>query len=225
MAAADFTRWFLALFFVGVAAFYTVRIIVAKHRMHASPVFSGERGTLHWATHTVFRVFRVLILGVCLARLAWPELDRYLVTFDALWRPVVLILGCGLLAAGFLAVILIHFYMGEDWRSGTRAEDGTRLITTGPFTVSRNPMMLGVIAAQVGLFLALPSLFTLVCLVLGVWAVTAQVGVEERLLSRRFGEDYDAYASHTPRWLGYRQSPTRDNGLKQPEGSNHLHRH
>lgn len=204
MAAADFTRWFLALFFVGVAAFYTVRIIVAKHRMHGSPVFSGEPGTLHWATHTVFRVFRALILGVCLARLAWPVLDRYLVTFDALWHPIVLILGCTLLVGSFLAVILIHYYMGEEWRSGTRAEDRTRLITTGPFTVSRNPMMLCVIVAQVGLFLALPSLFTLVCLVLGVWAVNAQVGVEERLLRQRFGEDYDTYVSHTPRWLIYR---------------------
>ena len=201
MAAADFTRWFLALFFVGVAAFYTARIIVAKRRMHASPVFSGKPGTLHWATHTPSRVFRVLVLGVCLARLAWSELDRYLVTFDALWRPVVLILGCGLLGASFLAVILIHFFMGEDWRSGTRAEDGIRLITTGPFTVSRNPMMLCVIAAQLGLFLALPSVFTLVCLMLGVWAVTAQVGVEERLLRQRFGESYNAYAARTPRWL------------------------
>ena len=201
MAAADFTRWFLALFFVGVAAFYTVRIIVAKRRMHASPVFSGKPGTLHWATHTTFRVFRVLILGVCLARLAWPEIDRYLVTFDALWHPVVFFLGSGLLGASFLSVILIHFYMGEDWRSGTRTEDRNRLITTGPFTVSRNPMMLCVIAAQVGLFLALPSLFTLVCLVLGFWAVNAQVGVEERLLRQRFGEDYNAYAARTPRWL------------------------
>jgi protein-S-isoprenylcysteine O-methyltransferase Ste14 len=210
VAAAEFTRWFLALFFVGVAAFYTIRIIVAKHRMHSSPVFSGEPGTLHWATHTVFRVFRVLILGVCLARLAWPDLDRYLVPFDTLWRPVVLILGCSLLGASFLAVILIHFYMGEDWRSGTRVEDEPHLITTGPFSLSRNPMMLFVIAAQFGLFLALPSLFTLVCLVLGVWAVTAQVGVEERLLRRRFGEDYDSYASHTPRWLGYRRSSMSD---------------
>jgi len=201
VAASDLTRWFLALFFVGVAAFYTVRIIVAKRRMHASPVFSGEPGTLHWATHTVFRVFRVLILGVCLVRLAWPGIDRYLVTFDALWHPVVFILGSGLLVAGFLTVILIHFFMGKDWRSGTRAEDGTRLITTGPFAVSRNPMMLCVIAAQVGLFLALPSLFTLVCLVLGVGAVTAQVGVEEPLLRQRFGAEYDAYSARIPRWL------------------------
>ena len=204
MAAVDFTRWFLALFFVGVAAFYTFRIIAIKHRTHASPVFTGEPGTLHWTTHTVFRVFRVLILGVCLVRLGWPEFDRYLVTFDALWHPGILILGSCLLGAGFLAAICIHFYMGDDWRSGTRAEDRNRLITTGPFNVSRNPMMLCVITTQAGLFLALPSLFTLICLVLGVWAVTAQVRVEERRLKQRFAEEYDAYVCHTPRWLFHR---------------------
>ncbi len=198
---SEFTRWFLALFFVSVAAFYTVRIIVAKNRMRASPVFTGEPGTLHWTAHTAFRVFRALILFVCLARLAWPPIDRYLVTFDILWRPVVLIVGCILLTASFLAVTLIHFYMGENWRSGTRAEDKTRLITSGPFTFSRNPMMLCVIAGQLGLFLALPSVFTLVCFVVGIWAVTTQVGVEERLLRKRFGESYSIYAARTPRWL------------------------
>ncbi len=202
--AVEFTRWFLALFFLCVAAFYTARIFVLKQQLGASPVYFGRFGTLHWGTHATFRVFRVLILGVCLVRLAWPDFDKYLVTFDALWHPVVLILGSGLLLAGFSAVVVVHFYMGEGWRSGTRKEDRTRLITGGPFAYSRNPMMLSVILAQVGLFLALPSLFTLVCLVFGVWAVTAQVGVEEGLLQHRFGEDYDAYLATTPRWLIFR---------------------
>ncbi len=204
MAAADFTRWFLALFFLGVAAFYTTRIVLSKHRMGESPVFDGELGTLHRATHTTFRVFRVLILGVCLIRLASHDFDSYLITFDALWHPPVLITGCGLLLASFSAVIGIHFYMGQNWRSGSRVEDGTQLITTGPFSRFRNPMMLCVITGQVGLFLALPSVFTLVCLVLGVWAVSAQVGVEEQLLRQRFGAEYDAYTVHTPRWLSFR---------------------
>ncbi len=202
--AVDFTRWFLALFFLFVADFYTVRVVVLKVRMGESPVYSGRFGTLHWGTHAAFRVFRVLILGVCLVRLIWPDFDRYLVTFNALWHPFVLILGSGLLLAGFSSVVAVHGYMGEDWRSGTRSEDRTRLITRGPFAFSRNPMMLSVIVAQVGLFLALPSLFTLICLVFGVWAVTAQVGVEERLLKQRFGEDYDAYLANTPRWLIFR---------------------
>jgi len=203
MAAVEIARWFLALFFVGVAAFYTVRILAMKRRRRTSPVFSGVPGTLHFATHMTFRVFRVAILAVCVARLAWPGLDRYLVTFDALWHPAVLLGGCGLLAVSFAGVVALHFYMGENWRSGTRADNSTTLVTSGPFAISRNPMMLCVIAAQIGLFLALPTLFTLVCLVVGVWAVTAQIRVEERLLRGRFRESYEAYTQRTPRWLGW----------------------
>ena len=204
MTVIEFTRWFLALFFIGVAAFYTVRILAIIRRSRTSPVFSGRPGTLHWATHSAFRVFRALILVVCVGRLIWPGLDLYLGTFDALWHPLVLMLGNALLLTGFLSVIAIHKYMGENWRSGTRAEDRTRLITTGPFGVSRNPMMLGVMVAQLGLFLALPSVFTLVCLIVGVWAVIAQVAVEERLLSDRFGTEYAAYRDQIPRWLIHR---------------------
>ena len=201
VAATEFTRWFLALFFVGVAVFYTARILVTKIRTKRSPVFSGNPGSLHFATHTTFRFFRVAILFVCLGRLFWAPLDRYLLTVDALWHPVVLLLGNAVLVAGFSAVLAVHFFMGETWRSGTRANDITPLITTGPFALSRNPMMLCVMAAQVGLFLALPSLFTLICLVVGIWAVTSQVSVEEQLLRQRFGAAYEAYFARTPRWL------------------------
>lgn len=201
MTVVDFTRWFLALFFVGVATFYTFRVFAIARRTRISPVFAGHPGTLHWATHFTFRVFRVLILSVCVVRLVWPGLDQYLFTFNALWHPFVLILGNVLLLFGFSAVVAIHGYMGEDWRSGTRAEERTRLITKGPFATSRNPMMLCVVVAQLGLFLALPSLFTLVCLVAGIWAVTAQVSVEERMLLKRFSAEYEAYKSQTPRWL------------------------
>ena len=204
MGAADVTRWFLALFFVGVAAFYTVRILLLKRRSGTSPVFAGRPGTLHFATHAAFRLFRVAILAVCVGRLAWPDLDRFLVPFHGLWHPFVLLFGGGLLLAGFASVVSVHFFMGGDWRSGTRDAEPTRLITTGPFAVSRNPMMLGVVAAQVGLFMAMPSLFTLLCLAFGLWAVVAQVSVEERLLRRKHGAAYDAYVARTPRWLLFR---------------------
>jgi len=201
VATIDITRWFLALFFASVAAFYTIRIILVKRAAHESPVYVGEPGTLHFATHLAFRIFRAAIFAVCVGRLLWPPLDQYLVTFDALWHPIIIWLGNGLLLGGFSAIVVIHFHMGKDWRSGTRANDRTELITTGPFTISQNPMMVCVIIAQVGLFFALPSAFTLLCLVIGVWAVIAQVKVEERLLRQRFGDAYDAYAARTPRWL------------------------
>jgi protein-S-isoprenylcysteine O-methyltransferase Ste14 len=201
MTAIDFTRWFLALFFVSVAAFYTIRIILLKRKMGISPVFAGQPGTLHFATHLAFRTFRIVILAVCVVRLLWPSLDRYLIPFNALWHPTILLLGDGLLLASFSAIILIHFYMGKEWRSGMRLGDRTELITTGPFAISQNPMMLCVVMGQVGFFLALPSAFTLICLLAGVWAVVTQVRVEQHLLRERFGATYDAYAACTPRWL------------------------
>jgi protein-S-isoprenylcysteine O-methyltransferase Ste14 len=204
VGAADVTRWFLALFFVGVATFYTVRILLLKRRTGTSPVFGGRPGTLHFAAHAAFRLFRVAILAVCIGRLVWPDLDRFLVPINALWQPAVLLLGVGLILAGFAFVVAVHFFMGRDWRSGTRDAEPTRLVTSGPFALSRNPMMLGVMAAQLGLFLALPSLFTLICLAIGLWAVVAQVAVEERLLRRKHGAAYDAYVARTPRWLSFR---------------------
>jgi len=206
MTAVEFTRWFLALFFVGVASFYTVRIIQVSHRLHASPVFSGDLGTRHWAYHAAFRFFRVLILGVCLARLAWPSFDHFLVPFDGLWHPVVLLCGDAMLVGGFAAAIAVHLYMGDDWRSGTRDDAGTQLITTGPFAYSRNPMMLSVMTAQAGLFLAMPSVFTLICLGVGCWAVIAQTAIEEQALIQRFGADYEDYRAATPRWIRWHSS-------------------
>jgi len=197
----EFTRWFLALFFVSVAAFYTVRILLLKRKTGASPVFGGRPGTRHFATHLTFRLFRATILAVCILRLIWPEFDPYLITFRPLWHPAVMFLGCGLLLTSFSAIVLLHFYMGKDWRSGVRLDDKTQLITNGPFAISRNPMMTCVVMAQVGLFLALPTLFTLVCLVVGIWAVVAQVRVEEGLLRKRFGRVYDDYSARTPRWF------------------------
>lgn len=201
MAAVEFTRWFLAGYFFAVAIFYTVRVLGEKARTGRSPVFAGTFGTAHFAHHMAFRMFRAAILVACCARLVWPPFDAYLVPIDVLWHPAVILTGNALLLVSVAAALYVHFYLGREWRSGTRLDDDPRLITSGPFAVSRNPMMIFVIMGQVGLFLALPTVFTLVCLVVGVWAVTAQVRVEEQMLATRYGAAYEGYASQTPRWL------------------------
>lgn len=204
MTAIEFTRWFLALYFAGVASFYTLRIILLRKRSGESPVFTGRPGTLHFATHLTFRIFRVAILAICAARIPWPGLDTYLIPFEPLWHPFVLMLGNTLLVLSFAAVVGVHMYMGKNWRSGTRTEDRTAFMTDGPFAVSQNPMMLCVAIAQFGFFLALPSVFTLLCLFVGIWAITAQTKVERTILRQRFGDTYERYAESTPRWLFFR---------------------
>jgi protein-S-isoprenylcysteine O-methyltransferase Ste14 len=62
-------------------------------------------------------------------------------------------------------------------------------------------MFLLIQAAQVGFLLSLPSVFTLVCLLVGMVAIHAQARLEERHLEARHGEAYARYRAKTPRWL------------------------
>lgn len=76
-----------------------------------------------------------------------------------------------------------------------------RLVMTGPFAYTRNPMYLGQIIFLLGLALTLRSLFAA--------ALTAAVAVwfhvrvlrDERRLVLRFGEPYVGYLGRTKRWL------------------------
>ncbi|MSU88946.1 isoprenylcysteine carboxylmethyltransferase family protein [Rhodobacteraceae bacterium 2CG4] len=77
-----------------------------------------------------------------------------------------------------------------------------RLVESGPYRFTRNPMYLGMVLAQPGLALALSLDWTLL-LTPVVWAALHRGVVlrEEAYLTRRFGADYTAFASRTRRWL------------------------
>ena len=92
--------------------------------------------------------------------------------------------------------------MHEDWRSGIDDQHVSgHLLTDGPFGRSRNPLFLAVMTGQLGFFLALPSVFSLVCLVTGVLVIMRQAREEEKALARRFDEQYEAYCKRVPRWF------------------------
>jgi protein-S-isoprenylcysteine O-methyltransferase Ste14 len=203
LQAADLSRWFLAAFFSGVALFYTTAILRKKRRLGRSPVTPGEKGTRHRLIHNVFVVFRATILLVCLIRVPFPQIDAWLFPLLWFWHPAAIVSGCALMLASFIAIIWLHNSMGADWRSGIEehADDRGQLIESGAFAWTRNPIFIGIQLAQLGFFLALPTVFTLVCLIIGVAAIHAQVRLEERHLEARFGDVWRSYAARVPRWI------------------------
>ena len=62
-------------------------------------------------------------------------------------------------------------------------------------------MFIGVMLAQIGLFIAVPSLFTLICMLVGWIAIHMQLKAEERHLAEKFPEAYSDYCSKVPRWF------------------------
>lgn len=77
-----------------------------------------------------------------------------------------------------------------------------KLVTTGPYRISRNPMYTGHVVACVGAALWAGSWWPLIMLPLSVLATHRLVIVpEEVYLSQRFPDDYAAYRSRVRRWL------------------------
>ncbi len=201
MDIIEFNRWFLALFFAFVAVFYAVRItfLTKKTREIITPI--GKPGTVHYSIEVLFRVFRALILLVCWVRLWWPPADDYIGTFPQLFVPSVLVAGDLVMVTAVAGILSINLYLKDVWRSGIPERGPFELITSGPYRFSRNPMMLFVMVAQFGFFLALPSYFSLLCFVLGVVTIVIQERLEGQALSDKFGDRYAIYCQRTPRWL------------------------
>jgi protein-S-isoprenylcysteine O-methyltransferase Ste14 len=194
-------RHFLGIFFLMIGLQFAGRSIGLSQRMHFSHINYGERGSAPWWHRHTFNVFRALILGICVVRI-FADIDGWLGVFGPLYAWPVLLIGMLLLIASFTTVNYLQAYMHEDWRSGIDPrEDRRKLLTDGPFSRSRNPLFLAVMAGQLGFFLALPSAFSLVCLVAGVLVITRQAREEEKALADKFGEDYERYRVRVPRWF------------------------
>ena len=81
-------------------------------------------------------------------------------------------------------------------------EKATALVTSGPFSFSRNPMYLGMLLVLLGICVWLGSLPGLASPLLFVAYITRfQIVPEERVMMQKFGTAFTDYAKRTRRWL------------------------
>lgn len=194
-----FMRVFLALFFTGIAGFYTIRIVTLKPKIRR--LYLGRIGSSHWLGHVTFRFFRLVIWWTCVARVFYPSIDKFLLTCSYLINPFINIAGALLMILGFVLALRGHFELGQHWRSGIDEDQPMPLVTTKLYSKSRNPMYIGVLMGQFGFFLALPSVFTFICLIVGITAILNQVRLEEQHFRKNFPEAYAEYQRRVPRWF------------------------
>lgn len=77
-----------------------------------------------------------------------------------------------------------------------------KLITTGPYRISRNPLYLGGnVFIFVGAALVLGSPTALALIALHLPLVDLFIRREERQLERTFGEEWVQYKDHVRRWV------------------------
>ncbi len=78
----------------------------------------------------------------------------------------------------------------------------TTLVIAGPYSITRNPMYLGLAFAYLGISIVGESVWALILLpavliVIQRWAIAP----EETFLQRRFGDAYTRYTTQVRRWM------------------------
>jgi protein-S-isoprenylcysteine O-methyltransferase Ste14 len=110
-------------------------------------------------------------------------------------------LGVLLCLAGLLLLFLSLVAFGKSFRVGIDQDAPDRLVTTGVFAVSRNPIYAGFGLVLLGQFLVFPNWILVIYLVAAVWLFHRQVLREEAYLRRHYGQQYGAYCDRVRRYL------------------------
>jgi protein-S-isoprenylcysteine O-methyltransferase Ste14 len=117
-------------------------------------------------------------------------------------RPAAWAIGALLLVAGG---VFAGLALGLFRRADTPPEPWLatqRIVTTGIYARTRNPMYLGMALIYAGLAIALDGPVALLLLPVVILLIQTQViAREERYLETAFGEEYRAYKTQVRRWL------------------------
>lgn len=131
------------------------------------------------------------------AAFGWPLVSnqRFFQSSVAAW------VGVGLCACaiGVLVWSLVSF--GRSFRVGIDVDKPGRLVTSGVFAVSRNPIYVGFFLFLVGQLLVFPNWVPLFYLFAGTWLFHRQVLREEKFLREQHGREFDEYCTRVRRYV------------------------
>lgn len=116
----------------------------------------------------------------------WPTVARHRFFESGLssWAGVLCCL------AGLILLFLSLVSFGRSFRIGIDQDRPGRLVTTGVFAVSRNPIYVAFWLVLLGQFILFSNLIPLLYLVAATWLFHRQVLREEGFMRRHYGQEY-----------------------------------
>ncbi len=137
-------------------------------------------------------VAALLLAASAALHFAFPEMPR--------WRAPVA--GGVLVVAGIGTMLWAARLFGREGTTVLPHGTPSRLVVSGPYRFSRNPMYLGISTALlgIGLFAGTPPFFASAA-IFPLWMNARFIPMEERNLEAAIGDDYRSYRSRVRRWL------------------------
>jgi protein-S-isoprenylcysteine O-methyltransferase Ste14 len=123
------------------------------------------------------------------------------VVMPSLVHPVSRALGVIMMAAGYAGTIWCYVAMGNAWRMGVNRTEKTDLVTRGLYRFVRHPIYLCQVVMVAAIVVLLPSVLSLIILIIHLLCVSIKAADEEAHLRALLGRSYEDYSAHTGRWL------------------------
>lgn len=165
------------------------------------PVTFSNSDNAHDYIGKVFKMLLALLFITGTIYAFFTEGVKYLLPIWYLEKPILQIIGLIILFVALVWIAIAQHQMSNSWRIGIDEKHKTRLVTEGVFSISRNPIFLGMLSTLLGLFLVIPNAITFMVLITGFISVQIQVRLEEEFLLKTHGEAYKNYCSKTKRWI------------------------
>jgi len=179
---------YFALFF-GLAMFW--RSHIAWKHTGINPYKFSNGDTVYNFVGKLFRLTLVTSVLIVFVFTFSDKLYEMLVPKPWMDLPALASIGLALLVIALIWMLVAQIQMGDSWRIGIDEQTISPLVQNGLFSISRNPIFLGMLV----------MLATLVVTILGIVLIHIQVRLEESSLLENYGESYRAYQMRVRRWI------------------------
>lgn len=113
------------------------------------------------------------------------------------------ILGIALFFVGLGLYFASRLYLGKFFSERVRIRSDHKLITKGPYRYIRHPIYAGEILYFLSIPLIFSSIYGFVIMLVIIPMLLYRIGYEEKVLSSKFGQEYEAYVQRTRKLIPF----------------------
>lgn len=190
---------------LALVCFVFLVVFITGFRMAIQHIRTGDHGLrvtkqLRSKSARLALYLQLLAIGLFILSLSLNAVNLLNPHLD--WGLAGSILGLGICAIGTILTMVAQFQMGSSWRIGVDVSEQTELVTEKLFSLSRNPIYVGVLLVGIGFVVLVPHFAVAICWLIAALGLHLQVTrVEEPHLKRVFGDTYSEYREKVNRYF------------------------
>ncbi|MCE4564058.1 isoprenylcysteine carboxylmethyltransferase family protein [Maribellus sp. CM-23] len=197
----EFLNYFPLIGFLLMMAFVAARVYILTQKQIRVMAAANPKKPLQILRYLIFTfLFLLWFLELCQPVFSFsilPELLTRILISGAVLKTA----GAMLITLALVLWVLTLVHFKTSLRLGLDVTNRGKLITTGIFSVSRNPFFLSLDLYFFGVALVFPNVFMIAFTLAALVGIHFSILKEERFLLQNYGEEYQNYQQKTGRYF------------------------